>query len=85
MTTEELLDHIFETVQTASLCLHTIGERGGDVVPLETSLLALHDEALDAFFKEDGKTLRALHRTLGELVRDLLEAAYGRKTVAVIF
>ena len=84
VNSEELLDHIFEAVQTASLCLHTIGEGGADTVSLETSLVALHNEALDAFFKGDRGTLRALHRELGGLTRGLLERAYGRKTVAVI-
>ncbi len=84
MSTEELLGHIYETVQTASLCLHTMAARGDDTGALETSLRTLHEGALDAFLWGDGGAMRALHRELGSLTRELLEAAHGRKTVATI-
>ena len=83
MTIEELLGHIFGTVQTASLCLYTIAEGGADTTALQTSLTALHEEALEAFFWEDSHALRALHRELGGLARALFEEAHGREAVLV--
>ena len=83
MTIEELLGHIFGTVQTASLCLHTIAEGGADTSSFETSLTALHNEALEAFFWGDGHALRALHRELGSLARELFEEAHGREAVLI--